>query len=316
LLRLGKESPRVAWVDLLDQMVTFVRLVEGKSLSAAARSRRLSLPAVSRQLRALEADLGATLVVRSTRSLHVTEAGRRWYDHCVRILHEVEQARTEVRTGKAARGTLVVSTSLTFGTFVIVPLLRSLIEQHPALTIELRLEDQLIDIVAEGVDVAVRAGTPPPDTTAFVAHPLSTMRRILVASPAYLRRHAAPKAPHGLARHVCLAQVTPAGSVIAWKLQLADGGVEHTLDVRGPLRTNAPLALRDAARLGTGVAYLPDWLVAPDLESNALRRVLPRWASAPLGAWAIHRAELRGTPRLRIFVAALREASSNLALSL
>src|SRR5688572_22405366 len=130
-------------------MLTFVRLIEGKSLSAAARSRGLSLPAVSRQLRALEEELGATLVVRSTRRLHVTDAGRRWYEHCVRILRELEEAQAEVRSSKLARGTLVVSASLTFGTFFVIPLLKGLSERHPGLSVDLRLEDQLVDLVGE-----------------------------------------------------------------------------------------------------------------------------------------------------------------------
>src|SRR3954469_1448994 len=102
-------------MDLLAQMATFVSVVDGKSLSAAARAQRISLPAVSRQLRALEADLGASLIVRSTRSPHVTDAGRRWYEHCARVLRDVDEARAAVRPTTAVRGTLVVSASLTFG---------------------------------------------------------------------------------------------------------------------------------------------------------------------------------------------------------
>src|SRR6476469_1159041 len=137
-------------MDLLDQMATFVRVVEGKSLSAAARAQRLSLPAVSRQLRALEEELGATLVVRSTRRLHVTDAGRAWYEQSLRVLRQVEEARASVRGTGAVQGTLVVSASLTFGSMIIVPRLAKLAEKHPELTIDLRLEDQLIDLVGEG----------------------------------------------------------------------------------------------------------------------------------------------------------------------
>src|SRR3954467_2942463 len=108
-------------MDLLAQMATFMSVVEGKSLSAAARARRLSLPAVSRQLRALEADLGTSLIVRSTRRLHVTDAGMQWYEHCQRTLREVESAREAMRGSKAVRGTLVVSASLSFGSEIIVP---------------------------------------------------------------------------------------------------------------------------------------------------------------------------------------------------
>src|SRR6186713_3303694 len=114
-------------MDLLSQMATFVSLVDGNSLSAAARAQRLSLPAVSRQLRALEAELGTSLVVRSTRRLHVTDAGMQWYEQCRRTLREIDGARDAIRDAKGVRGTLVVSASLTFGSEVIVPQLTRLI---------------------------------------------------------------------------------------------------------------------------------------------------------------------------------------------
>lgn len=292
-------------MDLLAQMATFVSVVEGKSLSAAARAQRLSLPAISRQLRALETDLGVSLIARSTRQLRVTDAGRAWYEHCRRVLAQVEEARQTVRGKRGAHGRLVVSASLTFGASVIVPCLPALAERHPHLTVDLRLEDQLVDLVAEGVDVAVRAGSPPPNSTAVVAHPIFSMQRLLVASPRWLRKHGAVREPAELARHACLIQVTPSGTVIPWSLS-REGNAEATLvDVQGQLRTNAPSALRDLALAGAGIAYLPDWVVATDIEQGTLRRLLPHWASAPITAWAVYRAELRGAARLRAFLDAL-----------
>jgi DNA-binding transcriptional LysR family regulator len=291
-------------MNLLDQMATFVRVVDGKSLSAAARTQRLSLPAVSRQLRALESDLGAVLVVRSTRSLRVTEAGQRWYEHCVRVLRDIEEARASVRETRSVQGNLVVSASLTFGSLIIVPRLRALVTRHPRLTVDLRLEDNLVDLVGEGVDVAVRAGSPPPDSTAFFAQPLFAMDRVLVASPAWLRKHGTPRAPHELARCECLVQVTPAGTPVRWLL--VRGSEQVTPEVRGSLRTNAPSALRDLAEAGAGIAYLPDWVVEGALAEGRLRRVLPGWSSPPISAWAVHRTELRGAPRLRAFLEAMQ----------
>jgi DNA-binding transcriptional LysR family regulator len=295
-------------MDLLDQMATFVRVVDGKSLSAAARAQRLSLAAVSRQLRALEVDLGASLVVRSTRRLHVTDAGRRWYEHCVRVLREIEEARAALRPSNSVRGDLVVSASLTFGTVVIVPRLAGLLARHPQLAIELRLEDRLVDLVGEGVDVAVRTGPPPPDSTAYMAHPVSTMERILVASPRWLRKHGAPRQPQHLAGRDCLVQVTPAGAVVRWRLRRApDEETSEVRDVRGAFRSNAPLTLRELAVDGAGVAYLPEWLVADAVARGRLRRVLPGWSSPSITAWAVHRTELRGAPRLRAFLEAITE---------
>jgi DNA-binding transcriptional LysR family regulator len=301
-------------MDLLAQMATFVRVVEGKSLSAAARAQRLSLPAVSRQLRALEAELGATLLVRSTRRLHVTDAGREWYERSRRVLSEVEDARQAVRgSSRGVSGRLVVSASLTFGASVIVPRLAKLAERHPQLVIELRLEDQLVDIVAEGVDVAVRAGPPPPDSTAFVAQPIFSMERVLVAAPRWLRKHGTPREPGQLRSKPCLLQVTLAGNVIPWTLrQRARPDSTLTVEANGQVRTNAPSALCSLALEGAGVAYLPDWLVAPHLVEGTLRAVLPAWSSPPITAWALHRAEHRGGARHRAFLAALPKSSAEL----
>jgi DNA-binding transcriptional LysR family regulator len=290
-------------VDLLAQMATFVRVVEGSSLSAAARAQRLSLPAVSRQIRALETELGATLIVRSTRQLRVTDAGRRWYERCVRILRDVDEARDEVRSTKVVRGSLVISAPFTLGPPLLVPCLTKLVEKHPQLSVDLRLEDRLVDLVGEGVDVAVRGGAPPPDSTAYVAHPIFSMTRILVASPRSLRRHGTPRSVAELARKPCLVQVTPRGTVVRW--ELSRGAEEQTIEVRGALRTNTPSALRDFAVEGAGVAYVPDWLVATDIAEGRLKRVLPQWSSRSLYAWAVHRTELRGSPRLRALLEAL-----------
>jgi DNA-binding transcriptional LysR family regulator len=301
-------------MDLLAQMASFVSVVEGNSLSAAARAQRLSLPAVSRQLRALEQELGATLLVRSTRRLHVTDAGREWYERCLRVLREVDDARQAVRSGSGVAGRLVVSASLSFGSAVIVPRLAKLAEQHPQLIVDLRLEDQLVDLVAEGVDIAVRAGAAPPDSTAFVAQPIFDMTRVLVAAPRLLRKHGTPRAPEQLLHKPCLLQVTLAGTTIPWTLVRRDQpGSPLGIDVQGQLRSNTPTALCSLALDGAGIAYLPDWLVAPHLEQGELRAVLPQWCSPPITAWALQRTERRGSPKHRAFLAALPKSRAELS---
>ncbi|HEX6239481.1 MAG TPA: LysR family transcriptional regulator [Polyangiales bacterium] len=294
-------------MDLLEQMRTFVRVVESNKLSAAARAQRMSLSAVSRQLRALERELGVALIVRSTRRLHVTDAGRLWHGHCVRILRELSEAQASVRSPDVVRGKLVVSASLTFGSVLVVPKLPALVRACPELQIDLRLEDHLVDLVSEGVDVALRAGAPAPDSTAYVAHPLVTMARVLVASPAWLKRHGVPRTIEDLARADSLVQVTPKGSTIRWLLRSRTRPAErHNLEPRGLLRSNAPLALRDWAQAGAGIAYVPDWLVREQLHDGTLKQVLPDWTSPPITAWAVHRAELRGTANLKALLTTLR----------
>lgn len=291
-------------MDLLAQMTTFVRVVEGGSLSSAARAQRLSLAAVSRQLRALEDDLGTTLVARSTRRLRITDPGRAWYAHCVRILREVDDARSSMHDERRVAGKLVVSASYAMADEFVVPRLPDLLAKHPRLEIDLRIEDQLVDLVGEGVDVALRGGAPPPDTTAFVAHALARFPRVVVGSPGYVGKRKITK-PEELARHDCLVQLAT-GRLVPWTLRREDR--EITVDVRGPIRATTPRVLRELAVLGLGLAFLPDWLVAPEIARKKLVRVLEGWTSPPIAAWAIHRTEHRGSPKIAALLGALLSA--------
>lgn len=287
-------------MDLLDRLALFVRIIEAKSLSGAARASRLSLPAVSRSLRALERELDTTLVVRSTRRLHVTEAGTELHRRALRLLRDVEDARSAVRGGTEVRGTLVVSASIAYGTSILTPRLPKLLAAHPRLELEVRLDDGLASLVGDGVDVAIRAGFPPPDSTAFVARPLASMTRLVVASPAWLAKHRAPRTPRELARHAGLVQVTTRGTTVVW--ELSSGSQTETVEIACRLRSHAPSVLRDLCIEGVGPAYLPDALVADALASGALVRVLEPWQGPPIQTWAVYRAELRGTPRLEAFL--------------
>jgi DNA-binding transcriptional LysR family regulator len=285
-------------------MDTFVRIAESGSLSRAARARRLSLPAVSRQLTALEEELGRTLVVRSTRRLELTAAGRDFYERSLRILREVEQAREAVAEGSEASGRLVVSAPVTLGQACVVPRLPGLLAKHPALEIELRLEDRVADLPGEAVDIAIRAGLDMPDSTDLVAHPLWTFRRLIVASPGYLRRRGTPSEPLELAAHDCLVQVSASGLRSTWRF--SDRAGQYAVTVRGPLTATAPSSLRDLALADLGIVMLADWLVQSDLRAGRFKRLLESYELAPASAWAIHRRELRGSARVSAFLDALQ----------
>jgi DNA-binding transcriptional LysR family regulator len=291
-------------VDLLAHLATFVRIVDSGSLSGAARSLGMSLPAVSRQLRSLEKDLGLTLVVRSTRRLSVTDDGRQWYQRAKRVLAELHEGRLASGSAHGVAGTLVVSAGITLGNEFVVPRLAALHRAHPDLKIDLRLEDRVVDLVGDGVDVALRGGVAPPDTTSFVATPVVRFQRVLVASPTYLRRRGTVREPDQLAGHDCLTQLGPSGPLVQWRF--VRGGDERSVAVGGPVRTNAPLALRDLAVSGLGFALLADWLVVQDLGAGRLRRALPDWRTPTITIWSIYRSELRGSPRIRSFLETIR----------
>lgn len=293
-------------MDLLAQMETFVKVVDSGRLSLAAKALRLSLPAVSRQISALEESVGGTLLLRTTRNLTVTEDGQRYYEHCRRVLREVDVAQNSVRADHGIAGPLTVSTAVTFGLARVSPHLPSLLSAHPHLRVDLRLEDRVADLVAEGVDIAIRGGSPIPDTATIIARPLLSYQRVVVGSPSYLRHRGTPKIPADLSRHEALVHL--GGTAIADRWHFTKDGVQTAVELHGPLRTNAVSALRDSAVAGLGLALLPDWLVAPDVAAGRLKIVLSGYHTAPTVVSAVYRTELRGVRRVKAFVDHLVEA--------
>lgn len=289
-------------MDLLAQMQMFVRVVETGRLSAAARALGLSVPAVSRQLRALEEELDTSLIVRSTRHLRVTEAGHIWHAYCTRILRDVAEARRSVAP-RGVHGNLVVSASVTFGVHHVLPRLPALLRKHPGLELDLRLEDSPVDLVADNVDVVLRAGLPIQESAALIARPLAEFQRIVVAAPAYLRGRGAPADPGSLPAHDALVQLSAAGPLLHWRFQRGDELRE--VSVRSRLRLSTPLAIREAAVSGLGIAWLPEWLVAAQLEAGALRRLFEDWSCPPASVWALYRVEARNSPLIRAFMAGM-----------
>jgi DNA-binding transcriptional LysR family regulator len=279
-------------------------VVDAGSLSAAARALRLSLPAVSRQLNALEAGLGVKLLMRSNRGLQLTDAGQRFYLESVGILGSVERARAATAGGDAIAGRIVVSVAISVGLELVVPRLSPFLAAHRSLELELRLEDRLVDLIGEGVDVAIRAGIAPPDSTAYVAHVLGDENwRVAVAAPAYLRRRGKPSTVRQLAQHDCLVHLGPSGP--NRRLTFRRGEEIADVELRGPAESNAALVLRDFARAGLGVAVLPEWLIDDDVREGRLRRLLPGWRNGPSSTYAFHRVELRGSARVRALIEAL-----------
>jgi DNA-binding transcriptional LysR family regulator len=294
---------RMAAMDLLEKMTTFVRVVEAGGLSAAARQLRVSPAAVSRQISTLEAALRTPLLLRTTRRMVVTEGGRRYYERCVRILREVEDAQSIGRED-AAEGLLKLSAPVTFGLARVVPQMHSLLSRHPGLRVDLRLEDRVIDLALEDADVAIRVGIPLPDSVGLVAHKLQEFRRVLVAAPGYLRKRGEPKTPEALARHDAL--VFSAGAGDSWALY--QGEREARVRINVLFRSNSLHALRELAVSGDGIALVPAWFVREELRARSLRTVLAGWQSEVIAVNAIHRTAHRRAVRVRALIDHLRSA--------
>ena len=262
----------------LDGMALFASIVDAGSLSAAGRALELPKATVSRRLNLIEKRLGVALLHRSTRSLTLTDPGRRYYERIRPIVAEARAAQREALSwGTTPSGLLRVSASEAFGMLVVAPALHGFAQAHPDVRIDLRLTDRRLNLIADGIDLAVRMGEL--DDSELGSRRLATVERALVAAPAYLERRGAPRDPRDLTAHATIA-TDP--DVHAWTVG------EHRVRVSWRFATGNMLASRDAARAGLGIAICPRFLVADDLASGALARVLPEFRLAPTRASALY----------------------------
>lgn len=266
-------------MDTLRSMRLFVRAVELGSLSAAAREAGTTQPTVSKALGALEKELGVRLLERSTTSLLPTVEGTRFYARAGRVLEEYEEAVADARgLTRQAAGLLRVNAPVALGQFRLNALVQEFLALHPAISIELILNDRFADLVEEGVDVALRLGGPlPPDA---VARRAALSPRYLVAAPAYLARHPAPRRPEDLARHDYIRFAWLAGGDDVELHHAKRPAVVAKVTTQGRYRVNNALAIRDSLAMGAGIGLCPLWLVHDMLEDGRLVRVLPAWRGA------------------------------------
>jgi DNA-binding transcriptional LysR family regulator len=289
-------------MDLLDLMQCFVRIADAGSMSAAARGARRSRALVSRQLRALEQRLGTPLMRRTTRRLDLTPAGRIYLEHCRGILGAVDEAEAAVASDSQLRGDLVVSAPTAVAVTWIAPLLAGFLREHPRVQLELRLDQRVVDLLEEGVDLALRTGPTLNDSTSLIARPLASYDLILCATPRYLRAHGTPRRTEELAKHACLVL----GSGRRSHALRFIAPTAHEVSVSGPLRANNGLAIRAATLAGLGIGLMPSWMADEALATGGLRRVLPEAAMSPIVLHAVYHRDSRGTARITAFLAHLQ----------
>jgi DNA-binding transcriptional LysR family regulator len=296
---------------MFDQMKTFVRIADLGSITQAARSLGLSLPMASRHLRRLEEELGTALVHRTTRQLHLTDAGRDFAVRARALLHGLDDAKEAVRPGPTHSGRVVVAAPNALGTHQLSPIMPSLATKHPQLRIELRLEDRAVDLVKEGVDLAIRAAAPP-DHALLVARELTTYSRIVCASPGFVARHGTIDSVEALAKAPGVLNGSCPGP---WKLDTPEGPRSVAMD--GPLCSNNILVIRDAIVAGVGVGWLPDYVIGDDLRDGRLVRVLPEAKLPPIRVFGIMLKQARQNATVRAvldaFGTALRAQAPTLA---
>lgn len=285
-------------MDRLDAIRLFVRVAETGSFSAVAREANIGQPAVSKQVAALEARLGAQLMHRTTRALTLTEAGQTFYEAGVKLLADLDAAESLVGAGQSRpSGLLRVSLSAGFGRLHVVPHLPAFAECYPDVVVETLVSDRFVDMVEGGIDVAIRIGDLA--DSALLARRIGTTQRVTVATPAYLDRVGAPAGPYDLDRHACIAFVFQR-SVRPWSFRSGEGVVEHI--PKGPLRTNDAEHIRAAVLAGLGIAQTPRWLFSTELARGEVTEVLAAWPGEPTPIHAVHPAGRRPPGKLRAFI--------------
>ncbi|HEV7778349.1 MAG TPA: LysR family transcriptional regulator [Luteibacter sp.] len=270
-------------MDRFSAMTTFVRVAELGSLSAAARDLGLSQPAVSQQVAALEKRLGVRLVQRTTRRLALTDAGEAYYTRAKQILATVDEAEEAVAIAETFSGNVRIQAPSGFGQKLLAPLVIAFGQKHPALRVELLLDDRVADMVGEGVDVAIRLGTLP--ASGLVARKLGVLRRILVASPGYIAIHGSPETPEELARH---AHVRYSWLTGGDELSLLGPDGPRSVRVTTRFLANNAFVLIDAIAAGIGIGGTQLPLVREQLENGSLVQVMHLYAYPPMDVHAVY----------------------------
>jgi transcriptional regulator, LysR family len=285
-------------MDKLRGMETFVAVVECGSFTGAARRLEMSAVMVGKYIALIEGQLGTRLLERNTRRQSLTDAGRVYFDEARRVLEQVANAERSVeRLRLAPAGTLRVSAPVSFGASIIAPLTASFLQAWPEVRVELDLTNRMVDLVDEGIDLAIRIGDI--QRTDLVAKYLAPYRMAICAAPDYLARHGTPQTPADLAGHQCLSH-TVWTARNEWRLPGAAEEVRWKRDA--VLRCNDGYALRMAAVAGAGLLLQPEVLLAEDLANGRLVRILQNYTPEPRPIHLLWRQDLRPLPKLTRFV--------------
>jgi len=295
-------------MDAFKQLSAFVSSATRGSLSAAARIEAVTPAIIGRRIDALEARLGVKLLLRSTRKLTLTFEGQAFLEDCQRILNDLANAETAVSLGGIrASGHLKVSAPAGFGRRHVAPQVAAFMQANPDVTVTLDLTDRLVDLLNESIDCAVRIGEMA--DSSLVSSKLGEMRRVVVASPAYLARHGVPRVPADLARHNCLSL----GQQRGWTLREAPDGAVTSFKVAGSFECNDGAVLHEWALAGAGLAWRSMWEVGSELGSGRLVSLLDAYAAPPMGIYAVFPQRRHLPLRVRLFMDQLKNTFGDAA---
>ena len=284
----------------LNEVTIFVKVVEAGSFIGASRALNIPKTTVSRKIAQLEEALGVRLLQRTTRKVNLTEVGRLYFDRCVKILGDLEEANLAVAQMQAVPyGTLRMSASVVFGVTILNHWLAEFMRQYPQVNVEVLVTNQYVDMVDKGIDVAVRSG-PLADST-LVAHPLGAVPYWLCASPTYLEAHGEPTSPQDLNHHSCLSIVSETLSeLIPWTMKRG----KEQLEIKAPnrLRVNDFLLIKQLLLNSCGIAYVPNIVVLDEVQTGTLVRVLADWQLIERELYLVYPSDRHLSPKVRAFV--------------
>lgn len=285
-------------------LVLFAKVIELGGVRAAARVLATPRTTISRAIAELEASLGARLLERSTRRIRLTELGELFFQHCKRVVQEIEEAEAAVSTMQGtARGRLRVACPVTFGRSLLSPAVTDFLHEFPEIRLELELTNRKVDPVEEGFDFVIRLG--PLEDSSLVAKDLGALTLVLCASPSYLAQHEAPAHPRGLAAHQVIDFFGGAERRV-WTFSCGTEKVD--IEVSPRLDANDPMIRRDAAVAGLGIVMLPSWLYRAEARSKRLVRLLPDWLPAmSTRIYALYPSRRSLTPKSRAFLEFLQK---------
>ena len=288
-------------MDIIEPLKSFVRVFETKSFSIPAREAGTSQPTISRQIAALEARLGTRLFARSTRALTPTEAGVDFYAQARRVLETLAEAEASVAKRNAGVvGILRLACPVAFGRLHVVPRLAPFMRRHPDLKLDMVLSDQFVDLVEEGIDLAIRVGEVA--SPELIAQRIGETRRVALASPDYLERRGTPQTPRDLAAHDCVVY-TRLATGAHWHFGGPGGPWE--IEVDGRLRANNSEAVREGILAGLGIGVVPVWLLADETARAQLQTVLAAYEPARLPINAVYPSRRFVPHKVRAMVAFL-----------
>ncbi len=286
-------------MSVFDDMPVFVAVFERGSFSQAGRTLRMSPALVSSRIARLENHLGIRLFIRTTRKVTATDAGKRYYEDCLDIMRRVEEAETRIAEDDSApKGVLRLTSATAFGHSFLTTMIPDFSAEYPEIRLQYRMTDALVDVLADGMDLALRVG--PLVDSSMKARVLAPSPRYIFASPEYLARKGIPKKPHDLVNHNCLMLRFPGSRQYRWQFKNKRGPYE--LQFAGTLDSNSGSVLTDWALAGAGLVLKPYWEVIDEVKAGRLKAVLTKYMTDDSYIAALYPYDTFVPPRLRVFL--------------